>query len=242
MFMQTTKLLTGVIISLMGLAACSKSTHIDPPASITIVNALAQLPTGKTIIPVLGTADPIIYFTSAKTIAYGTAGYYSPQQGNNSLYVVKSSDSTNPILRSEFDVTSGSMYSLYISGDTLKPETLFVQDILPSFNDTSAAVRFVNLSPASEPVKINIKANGAAKPEFTSIAYRQSSDFKVYPAGSTASGLKYIFEVRNEATDALLVSYTWTSIRSRCHTLVFAGSVNASGKPTALKVFPVTNY
>lgn len=232
-----TKLLLLVTTAITGIIACSKSNYINPPASVTVVNALAQ---GKTVIPIFGTA-PVTYFNSAKTVAYGAAAFYSPLSGYNPLYVVKNTDTTRPILRSEFDFASGNMYSIFLLGDTTQPDVILVQDAVPQISDSAAGVRFVNLSPASQEININIKGNGAAKTEFSGIGYKQISDFKIFP-GNAVTGQNYIFEIRNQPNDSLLVTYTWTYTRFKSHTLVFAGTVNAAGKPASLKVFPVNNY
>jgi hypothetical protein len=236
--MQMTKLLLLATISIMGIMACRKTTNTSPPASVTVVNALAQ---GKTIIPVFGT-DPITFFYSAKSVAYSAAAYYAPLPGYNPLYIVKNTDTTQPIFRSDFDFASGNIYSLFLSGDTTNPDAYLIQDFIPQISDTAAAIRFVNLSPASQAINVNIKGNGAAKTEFSGIGYRQISDFKTYPGGSAVTGQNYIFEIRNQPNDSLLVTYTWTYTRFRSHTLVFAGAVNAAGKPASLKIFPVNNY
>lgn len=236
--MQTTKLLLLATALVTGIVACKKTdVHLAPPASVTIVHAMAS---GKTVIPIFG-EGAVTYYSSAKTVAYGAAAYYSNTSGYSPFYVVKSTDTLHPIFQGGFDLTAGNTYSLFISGDTTKPDTMFVKDVFPTINDTSAGVRFVNLSPKSAAINVNIKGNAAAKTEFSGIEYRQISDFKVFPAGSAVGG-KYIFEIRNQPNDSLLVTYTWTYSKFRSHTLVLGGAVSTAGKPTSLKIFAVNNY
>ena len=236
--MKTAKLLL-FLFSLYCITACTKSTKaITPPAAVVVVHAMQQ---GKTIIPVFS-ADPLLLFAAAKTITYGTAAYYSLISGDQPMYIVKMTDTLKPVFRNNFELASAKIYSLFIAGDTARPDVVFVEDAVPVFNDSVCGVRFVNLSPASKPINVNIKGNGAAKTELTGIGYKQVSDFKTYEASSKLGKKNYIFEVRNQANDSLLLTYTWTFPLFKSHTLVLTGIVNAAGKPATLKIFPVNNY
>lgn len=235
--MMTTKLLLVCCFAFFCLAACRKSeNYVAPPASIVLVHAMPQL---KPIIPVMG-IDTLTSYTSLSTLAYGTATKFSYTGSNIPLYAVKSTNPALSVFRSNYNLASGNIYSLFLSGDTTHPDVTLVQDTVPIITDSSCGVRFINLSPASKPININIKGNGAAKTEFNGIAYKQASTFRLLTPASTAK--TYIFEIRHQTNDSLLLTYTWTFSRFRNQTLVFAGAVSAAGKQTALKVFPVNYY
>ncbi len=228
-----------IAITLVSLWAisCKKSDTIPAPASVNVVHAIA---TGKPVIPVFS-SDPIQYFFSASTINYGAAAVYYPNSGVQPLYVVSSTDTLTHIYNGEVSLEEGKIYSLFFAGDTSKPEAVLVQDEIPAYTDSAAGVRLINLSPASAPIKVNIKSKGAAQTEFSNIGYKQISDFKSFPATTNINGRQYIFEIRDQASDSLLFTYTWNYTLFKNNTLVFSGAMLA-GKPASLTVFPVNNF
>ncbi|OQP52831.1 hypothetical protein A4H97_24345 [Niastella yeongjuensis] len=225
---------TGVVL---WVCSCKKNDSFPVPATVNIVHAIAN---GKPIIPVFG-SDAIEYFKAAQTVTFGNAAIYSLPGGLRPVYLAKNTDTTNRIYDSEIDVAAGGIYSLFFAGDTSKPEAVFTRDEIPIYSDSTAGVRFINLSPASGPIKINVKGTAISKPDFSDIGYKQISDFKPYLATAAITGNRYIFEIRDQANDSLLVTYTWSYTRFKNNTLVFSGAVN-TGKPVALKIFQVKNY
>ena len=229
--------LVAITLVVLWTSSCKKSDSFPVPATVNIVHAIAN---GKPIIPVFSN-DPIEYFKAAQTITFGNAAIYSLPGGLRPLYLAKNTDTSNRIYNSEVDMKAGGMYSLFFAGDTSKPEAVFTHDEIPVYTDSLAGVRFINLSPASGPIKINVKGTSTSKADFIDLAYKQISDFKPFTATSGVTGNNYIFEIRNQANDSLLLTYTWTYTRFRNNTLVFSGVVNA-GNPASLKIFLVKNY
>ena len=105
--------------------------------------------------------------------------------------------------------------------------------------DSSIYLRFVNLSPNSTPVKINIRSNSIN--EVADLGYKGVSDFKKYKAlGATPN---YIFEVRDVTSNAVLATYTLTvsSARFRTIAIVIKGLKGTSTGTDAFSLFQV-NY
>jgi hypothetical protein len=229
--------LAAITLVVLWTSSCKKSDSVPVPATVNIVHAIAN---GKPIIPVFG-SDAITYFKAAQTISFGSGAIYSLPDGHRPLYLAKSTDTLNRIYNNEVDVQAGGMYSLFFAGDTSKPEAVFTQDEIPVYTDSLAGIRFINLSPASGPIKINVKGTDIAKADFINLAYKQISDFKPFTATAAITGNRYIFEIRNQANDSLLLTYTWTYTRFKNNTLVFSGAVTA-GKPASLKAFLFKNY
>jgi Domain of unknown function (DUF4397) len=230
-------LVVAFTLVLLWTSSCKKSDSVVTPASVNVVHAITN---GKPIIPVFSDND-IQYFKTAQSISYGSAVMYYSQGGAQPLYVTKSTDSVNRIYSSELDFSEGSIYSLFFAGDTTHPEAVLIQDEIPVYQDSVAGVRFINLSPASAPIKVNIKGNSAGQTEYSNLAYKQITDFKSFTATAEVPGGRYIFEVRNQANDSLLLTYTWNYALFKCNTLVFSGAVK-DGKATSLSIFPVKNY
>lgn len=230
--------LAAITLVVLWTSSCKKNDSFPVPATVNIVNAIVN---GKPIIPVFSN-DVIQYYKAAQTVSFGSAAIYGLPGGVRPVYLTKSTDTTSRIYTSEVDVQEGNMYSLFFAGDTAKPEAVFSHDEIPVYTDSLAGVRFINLSPASGPIKINVKGTAASKADFIDLAYKQISDFKPFTATTAVTGNKYIFEVRNQANDSLLLTYTWAYTRFRNNTLVFSGAVTAAGKPASLKIFSIKNY
>lgn len=230
------KSLLALAILLLWLCSCNKSDSVVTPASVTVVHAIFN---GKPVIPVFS-YDAIQFYSGAPKLNYGASALYNSRGGIQPFYLAKSTDTTKRIYNSEMELEAGGLYSLFFAGDTTQPESVLVQDNIPVHDDSTAGVRFINLSPASSPIKVNIKGF-PAKAEFSDLGYKQITDFKAFTANSNIIGNRYIFEIRNQSNDSLLLTYTWSYTRFRNNTLVFSGGVNA-GKPASLRIFSVKNY
>ena len=220
------------------VVSCHKSGEAGGAVSINIVNAMAK---STPIIPVVGSGAGITWYKTAQAIVYSNAQLYSPYSGANPLYITSSLDSNRRLFNGNFDFAAGKMYSFFLAGDTTRPDTLFVQDNIPVFNDSAAGVRFVHMVPDGKPIKVNVKGNPASQTEFSGLSYRQASAFKKYAATSSVSGSQYVFEVRNQDGDSLLFTYTWSYTRYKNNTLVLSGSA-VKGSTTPLKLLAVKNY
>lgn len=225
--------------------SCHKSSGGNvSPASVNIINAMA---TSQPIIPVFGTTGAIQYFSNAQTVSYTSSVLYSPLSGSNSLYIVQQTgtdtlltDTKRMMFNGSLNLTAGGIYSFFLAGDTTKPDTLFVQDNIPYYSDSSAGVRIVNLSPGSQPISVNIQGNLPSQMEFSGLTYKGISSFKKYPANSSIPG-NYSFELRDQASGSLLATFTWNYALFKNNTVVIAGS-EALGSSTPLQAFQINNF
>jgi Domain of unknown function (DUF4397) len=229
-------------ILLIGMACHKSSGGISSPASLNIINAIAN---SQPIIPVLGTSGAIQYFNSAQTVSYGNAQLYSPLSGPNSLYIVQNTDTLQinskvELFSGTLNLTEGGIYSFFLTGDTTAVDTFFVQDQIPAYSDSTSGVRFVNLSPGSGPMSINLQGNPASQTEFSNLGYKQISSFKAYPANSSIPG-NYTFVVHDQVSGDSVV-YTWTYSLYKNNTIVIAGSENPSSVNYPINAFQVNNF
>ena len=240
--MKLPQLVVAFAVAVAILQGCHKSNNtITAPASLNIINAIA---TSQYVIPVLGTTDSIQYFSSAQSIYYGSTQLYSPISGANIIYVVQGTDTADPkqrLFNGTLNLLAGGIYSFFLSGDTTKADTLFVQDNIPYHADSAVGVRFVNLSSGSQPISVNLAGNLPTQTEFSGLGYRQASSFKTYVANSSIAGDQYVFEIRDQASGNLLSTYTWYYTRYKNNTLVISGSEDPASS-TPLQVFSVNNY
>lgn len=238
--MKLPKLILAFVVLMSIVLSCHKSNTLVAPASLNIVNAIGS---SQYIIPVLGTTDSIQYFSSAAQIWYPSTLLYSPLSGANTIYVVQGNDTSDPkqrLFNGTLNLTAGGIYSFFLSGDTTKADALLVQDQIPYHADSSVGIRFINLSPGSQAISVNLAGNDPTQTEFSGLGYQQISAFKTYPAGSNVGG-SYTFEIRDQASGNLLGSYGWGYTLYKNNTIVISGSEDPASS-TPFTVFSVNNY
>lgn len=230
--------LSAILLATLVIVACQKAAYVAPPASFTVVHAMAN--EKNAIVPLFGTKQQLQYFGTMQSIGYGSSFLFSPVAGVTSIQIVPKSDTVFNILKGSLTLTSGNIYTLFLAGDTTKPDTVLTVDNIPHYSDSSAGIRFINLTPDSHPILVNIKGNDPTKvDEFSGIAYKQITAFKTYAAKST--NVKDTFEIRDQTNDSLLNTYIWTIPTLKNQTIVVAGS-EFTGPTVPIKVFAVNNY
>jgi hypothetical protein len=212
------------------------------PASINIINAM---PNSNPVIPVFNDVGPLQSFGEAQTVFYPFSMLYSPLSGMNTLYIVQNTDTTPIELKQKLfagtlTLKAGAIYSFFMSGDTTNPDTLLVQDHIPIYNDSSAGIRFINLSAGSQPMCVTMTGNSVNQLEFTGLSYKSISRWNAYNANSSIPGY-YNFTIHDLATGDSLTSVTWSYAAFRSNTMIICGS-EASGSSMPLQVFQMNNY
>ena len=234
--MRQPKLLQALIMLLVLSSSCHKSTN-TAPVSVNIAHAIIN---GDAVVPYLGYDPSMTFPTSPANIKFGAAAKYNSFGGNNSITVVSLTNKTTAFFSGTFDLDAGGIYSLFLCGTATAPDTLLIKDQIPYYSDSSAGVRFVNLSPQSAAMKVNI-AGAPTTSVVDPIAYKQASAFKTFAATADVTGSKYTFEIRNAANDSLLLTYAWSYSRYRNNTLLITGYATQGSSPS-LEIYPVNNY
>jgi hypothetical protein len=201
-------------VALMSLlfSNCKKdnSNKINLISTIIVVNAAVDIPSVKVNL----TGNKIIYAT-APSVTYGAGTLYYAPRAATSFSIVSSADTNTFLINKTFNLSS-EIYTLYLVGQAPNIDTLFRQETNFPFipqnkiytsSDSVVNVRFVNLSPNSNPVKIKI-VNASAN-EVDNLPYKSSTNFRAYDAKLTTTA--YAFQIRDAATDALLVNYTFNA-------------------------------
>jgi hypothetical protein len=238
-------LCTTLLSAVLVLPSCNKENSPNSMASLNIVNAL---PTSAPLIVFQGSiAQTIGKFSGIGPLSYTTTAVLTPMGGSVAIYAIQKNIDTTSIggqspaymLDNVFSLGASGLYSLFITGkDTTAPDYLFVQDILPVNSDSTAGIRFVNLSAGSGNVSVDIKGqpNGS---EVTSLAYKGVTSFKSYAATSSIS--KYVFEFRDAVSGNLLASYTLSGVNinssTTANTVLFRNlTIALIGQPVGGKV------
>jgi len=218
-------LLAALLVAVFFLPGCNK---IDLPsasavASLNVVNAL---PTSNSLILVQGPISAAIgQFSNIGPLPYGSIAVLTPKKGSEMLYALQSDIDTASVsgqggeymFDSVLNFAAGNLYSLFIAGtDTTSPDYLFVQDAVTQRTDSTAGIRFVNLSAGSNPVSIDImgQAYGGVVAD---LAYKGITGFISFPATSAISS--YVFEFRDALSGNLLASYTLSGVNTNSPTV-----------------------
>jgi hypothetical protein len=219
---------------LVAASACKKtSSGTSGIASLNIINASVDLP--SVVVNFSDTALP--FYLNQAPISSNSSMEFGVPAGANPLIVVSSADTVKPVYRGTLDVQAGGIYSLYLAGQGGVADTVFTKDEIPVYADSSVGVRFINLSPDSKPISVNLAANDPTQTEFSNLTYKQIVGFKTYSANSNIGG-SYNFEIRDQASGSLLTTFSWSYTLSKNNTLVINGSENDS----SIAVFQVNNF
>ena len=223
----------GIIV----FTSCEKNTAGIPQlTSVNIINAVVN----TTSIKVNPFGSPITYATYVDSVKYGGFKLYSLNAGAETpVTIVATTDTTKPLFTASLSLNAGEYYSLFLAGQYPQADTVWIKDAISNYTDSLVGIRFINLSPNSNAVNVNIKGNSTQN-EVNSLGYKQLTAFKQYSAKSTNPN--YPFEVRDAATNALLTSFTLSYTRFHNHTLVIKGLAGVTTGANAFSVFSVNPY
>lgn len=224
-----------LVLSAIILFSCKQENNIvSPIASMNIINAS---PDNQQIVAAF--SDTMVPFYNTSDIAYGSYQQYGNPQGNVPLILISSADTSLPAFQAKFDLKAGEIYSLFLAGQSKTLDTVFTRDFIPLYSDSVSGVRFINLSPASLPISVNVEGNDPTQTEFQGLSYRNITDFKIYPITGAVSG--YNFEIRDQASGTLLTTFYWSGTLHKNNTLVISGSEDPTS-PYPIQVFQVNHY
>jgi len=226
-----------VVFFIFSALSCKKDKIVASPAAIMLINGMSD---GTAVIPKFGPDTSTKYFSSMVRVNSRKYARFTSVAGVTPALVAPASDTNSRILSGNLNFVAGGIYSLFISGDVLHPDTMFIKENnLPYFTDSATAFRFVNLAGGGKSLTINL-LNDSGNAQFPPLGYKQASDFKKYPDFYNTD--TYTFEVRDQASGTLLTTYTEYYVPYLYFmytTLVISGSTDAGGY---VNVFPVYTF
>lgn len=204
------KLYTAALAFVLAVAAssCEKDLNPSGSASLTLFNAIVG---SKPLVTNFSNGDQLYYKTSIASFGYGlfaNANQLSYYVGQQVLEVrPDTASASKPLFELMLDLPAGSITSLYFTGAIDDPDTLLIREQLPyySSSDSIAGIRFVNLSPGSAPVSVNIQGRASGS-TVSSLPYKGITAFLPFDASAPTS--QVIFEFRDMATGTLITTYT----------------------------------
>lgn len=123
-------------------------------------------------------------------------------------------------------VSNSANYTLFLGGASPNAiDPVLITENYKNYIDSICGVRFINMSPNSNPISVNIvgQANGS---EVSGLAYKAYSIFKQYPAKSINK--TYAFQIKDATTGNLITSYTLSTPYFHNVTIMLRGMVGKS--------------
>jgi hypothetical protein len=202
------------------LAACKKSNGIifTPSSAINVTNA------------VVGGAT-LTFGSTTQTVRNYSYNWFPVLAGQSQVNLnIPATSTTQAIFyyNQTQSITNGMAYSLFLAGPSPSSidAVLITEKYTPQYADSVCGVRFINLSPGSNPISVDIQGQPLGS-EANTLAYKAYSDFKQYPA--KAINTSYLFEFRDSATGNLLTTYRLSTPFFHNVTLALRGSPSSPG-------------
>jgi len=232
--MQQIKLYLSFLIAIGLVLACRKTNNATQSiVALNVINASVVAPS----VYVYFTQTASNFYLQESPVYYASSGEYSLPAGSSPLSVLSSSDTTTAIFQTNLSLAPGGIYSLYLSSGTgNQTGNQLIRDTIPTYADSSAGVRFINLSTDSGPINISLQGNN--QNEFSSLVYEQITRFKTYPDNSNilnSGGYNYVV---SDASGNVLANFNWIPRVFKNNTLVICGLDSLQ----TVQVFQVNNY
>jgi hypothetical protein len=213
------KQINQLLILLLGtvlFVGCKKDeVKLTPLASLNVSNFVVG---GKTVRLGSNKSD------SAVNMNFKQFGLIA---GNSSVYLWPTGDSAHPYYNKTVSTNNGDVYSLFLAGNAATQiDTILVKENIPYRTDSTAGIRFINLSPNSSPLNIVRKKTPTVN-EVTGLSYKQMTSFMSYPGLYNSADT---FLVRDAAGTQLAQFNFTTATQPRFAnvTLVIRGLVGSS--------------
>ncbi|MBC8034389.1 MAG: DUF4397 domain-containing protein [Chitinophagaceae bacterium] len=245
------KILFTIFTALVFLQACKEDEQSTPAlSSLRLVNAAIDIASVK-----LNTeAKPFWYNIPASDVAnFANSRPYAINAGTKNVLIAPTADSTKFLVNEPKEFKPGQLNSLFLCGQAPTYEHVYLADeSFPKLIEEAIAFRFINLSPGSPALSVNLAATPTVN-ETANLAYKQVTAFKNYPDVVVTNPI--VFQVRNATTGVVLATYTlpvapvspYTTVSTslskfRNVTLVVKGLVGTTAGVNAFGLFPVPHY
>ena len=230
-----------LLLLILSFTSCTKTADISPSSTaFTIVNAIVGSSNLVTNFNSNGGGkilDTLKWYNTALQISYGSCQEISSCSGVTPISLSQITDTMQSVYSGTFNLPTGSIHTLFMIGTVEQPDTLFTTDHPPyhPLTDSSVGIRFVNLSPGSSPVSVDLQGQPDGS-EVASLSYKAITSFKNYAATYAVSS--YIFEFRDVASGTLLSTYTMNGLNNAIGTNTATNNWRFRNVTIALKGLP----
>jgi hypothetical protein len=200
-------LMAGLLL-MTTLQSCKKKTDYTAPAAFTMIDAVVNT---NLVVTEFGINEKT-YISFGKFLRYGEHSPYVPLSlppGTHRVNMYNYPDTTAhdaPLTSVSFEVKQAEMYTLFFVGEKSNADTMLVKEDFPIhlYGDSSFSVRFLNLAPGTNPVRIEV--DGIAQPVVEGLAFKARGPWITFSAKAGVGD--YIVKFIDETTNAVLTTYT----------------------------------
>lgn len=186
-----------------------------------------------------------VAFLTNPPISYTSGDNFTLPAGvARDIIIVNSEDTLSQMFATSVTLQEGDMATLFLVGQEDQLEGVFLEEQLPILTDSLTGVRFINLSPDSDPVSVTI--SGQSQEIAGNLAYRDDSGYVELDASRNA-GI-YTFEFR-DSNDVMIATASLdplpgTGTKPLFHYQSFAllGLSDDGNGGNTLEVIQVNNY
>ncbi|WP_316789313.1 hypothetical protein [Pedobacter frigoris] len=245
------KILMILIVGLV-IQSCKKEESKPALASITVVNVAIDVAGSKAY-----ASDKRINWSAivaADVVNFANFKHFGVFVGSKNVVAVNSVDTTKTLYGGTAEFKEAGLNTLFLCGQAGSYEGVYLSDEnLPNYTNEVVGIRFINLSPNSPAISVNLVATPTVN-ETANLSYKQNTEFKTYNADANVVKTGIAFQVKDATTGVLLASctlpatavspYTTATVaqaRFKNVTLVIKGLVGGTGA-NAFGVFPVSHY
>lgn len=190
------------------LLSCKKKTDYTAPAAFTMIDAVVNT---NLVVTDFGISDKTNH-SGSKFLRYGEHSSYIPMSlppGTHRVNMYSYPDTTDhdaPLASISFDVKQAEMYTLFFVGEKSNTDTMLVKEDFPVhlYGDSSFSVRFLNLAPGTNPVRIEV--TGMAQPVASGLAFKTRGPWVNFSAKAGVGD--YMVKFIDQTTNAVLTTYT----------------------------------
>lgn len=144
-------------------------------------------------------------------------------------------NSATALLEKDFVLKADSVYSVFVADKTAGIDAILVKDIWADPVAEKAQLRFVHLSPDTDPVYLQI--SGSTTPLVAGSNFKSISDFKELAKGN------FTLTVKSSETDETLIQTGTLELKgNRVYTLILRGLSSESTGDKKLDLQLITNY
>jgi len=220
------KYILAITLLTLSFAACKKESSTDQPvattATLSFNNGLDL--TGKFDFYVNGTKK-------ASLDALIHSDYSEVPEGKLTIKVSNTGSSAT-LASTDFTLTAGRNYSVFICGTASAPTLVLIEDNLNVPVKDSGKIRFVNLSQGAKGLDLNVRGK---QPIFSNLAYKSSTNFE-----NMAVATEVDFDLRENGNNQVINSLEKVKIESgKIYTIIATG--DRSENSANVKMTVITN-
>lgn len=194
---------------LAGLSSCKKDKSSPSNASLNMINCMVDT---KYIISDFGIDRSFRYLWETKFATYAEHNFYAQLSlpvGSHPVTIYNYPDtlSKDAALKTiTIEAKAADMLSLFFVGDKAHPDTMLIREEFPAhvYGDSSFSVRFLNLSPGSSPVRVEV--DGMPQTLVSNLAYKARSGWNTFSAKADAG--VYVIRFKDQVSGNEIASYT----------------------------------